>query len=553
MLLFIILLLAASLRFVNLGQSPPGLNQDEADNAWSAYCLLKTGKDYTGTSWPIHYMRGLGCNHPTLFTYLIIPFQAIGGLSVYTTRLPAAFAAVFTVWLIYFVAKKLFNTETGLAAAALLALNPWHVQQSRWGHEASIAPLLGLIPLAGMLWANLPVRNDKNNPPRPVIAGICGVLAGVGCFGYQSVLFFMPFFIFAAILFNLPLWWKTIKTRKGALSVALFALGFAAIFGQFLYLHIFHPEGISRHTTFQPHWVGTAGLMDSLKNVPLRYIQHFGPDFLFLKGDHYIIQGPPVGGQFHWYEMPLMISGAILVLNRFKTSASLRTVAAFVLTYPIGDSLGWGILSIHALRSAPGLCALVLLSAVGLTAAVRWLWKQNPNNARTAIIVFAALVIGLNARFFYHFFGEYNRRPDVYHPYNVDLIEACDWLKPRFDDFDAVYITTVGFNMPYVITTVALSYDPSRWFSEPIEFSTPTEWDFYTRYGKMNFLYGYSRFSFSQLQKKFAPGKVLLILRPKEFIMLVEREKFKLENPTEHIIHRIYNSAGMEVLWLCKI
>ncbi len=555
-ILIIILLLAALLRLINLGQSPPGLNQDEAANAWSAYCLLKTGEDYAGASWPIYYMRNLGGNSTTLFIYMMIPFQAIGGLNVYTARLPAVLAAVFTVWLIYFVAKKLFNTETGLAAAALLALNPWHLQQSRWGHEASLAPLLGLIPIAGMLWANLPVSNNKNNSPRPVIAGISGVLAGIGCFGYHSVRLFVPVFIFAIILFNMPLWWKTIKTRKGALAVTLFILGFAATFGQLLFLHIFHPEGIGRHASYQPYWVGSANLMDSLKNVSLRYIQHFGLDFLFIQGDHFVIQKPPVGGQFHWYEMPLMISGAILVLRRFKTSASLRTIAAFVLTYPIGDILGWRLLSIHALRSAPGLCALVLLSAVGLTAAVRWLWGKNPQYARTAIIVLAALVIGLNARFFYHFYGEFNRRTEVYHLYHADLIEACDWLKPRFDDFDAVYITTVGFNMPYVITTVALSYDPEKWFSEPIEIQTPGEFDIYTRYGKMHFLYDYSHFSIPELQEKFAPGRVLLIIRPDEFIMLVEPEKpyeFKLENHAEQIVHRIHRPDGMDVLWLCRI
>ncbi|MGB8226191.1 MAG: glycosyltransferase family 39 protein [Sedimentisphaerales bacterium] len=548
-ILIVILLLAALLRFINLRISPPGLNQDEAANAWSAYCLLETGKDYTGTSWPIYYMRSLGGNSNTLLTYMTIPFQAIGGLNVYTTRLPSALAGVFTVWLIYFVARKLFDIETGLAAAALLALNPWHLQQSRWGHDGAIAPLLGLIPLTGMLWANLPVGNTKNDSPRPIIAGISGVLAGIGCFGYFSVRLFVPIAIFVFVLFNLSGWWKTIKTQKGALSVALFVLGFAAIFGQLLYLHIFYPEGIGRHVSFQSNWVGSASLTDSLKNVPLRYIQHFGLDFLFIRGDHVVIQGPPVGGEFHWYELPLMIAGAIAVLRRFKPSASIRTVAAFALVYPIGDSFGWGVWGPHALRSAPGLCALVLLSAMGFTAAVRWLWKQNPKNAKIAIIAFALLVIGVNARFFYHFYGEFNRRPEVYHMFHVDLLEACDWLKPRFDDFDAVYVTTLGFNMPYVITTVALNYDPKRWFSEPIEV-VPSEYDFYLQYGKMHFLYDYTNFSILELQKKSAPGRLLFILRPDEFNAIAKIEQ--IENPTQYIVHRISGPESSNVLWLCR-
>ena len=108
-LLIVILLLAASLRLFHLKQTPPGLNQDEAISAWPAYCLLKTGKDNVGQSWPIYYMRGLGGNNPTLFTYLTIPFQAIGGLNIYTTRLPAVFAGVFMVWLVYLTVKKLFD------------------------------------------------------------------------------------------------------------------------------------------------------------------------------------------------------------------------------------------------------------------------------------------------------------------------------------------------------------------------------------------------------------------------------------------------------------
>ncbi len=185
------------------------------------------------------------------------------------------------------------------------------------------------------------------------------------------------------------------------------------------------------------------------------------------------------------------------------------------------------------------------------------------------MIAFAAIVIGFNARFFYHFYGDFNRNGEVYHLFHVDLMEACDWLKPRFDDFDAVYITTRVLNMPYVITAVAMSYSPEKWFSEPIELAKtppagtymkpgmPCEWDFYTRYGKMHFIYDYSNFSISDLQKKFAPGRVLLILRPDDFVMFLEREKLDeagiIKNLSEHIVHRIYRPDGVGVLWLYRL
>jgi hypothetical protein len=52
-----ILFTAAVMRLYKLDKiAPPGLNQDEAANAWSAYCILKTGKEYFGESWPLFYV-----------------------------------------------------------------------------------------------------------------------------------------------------------------------------------------------------------------------------------------------------------------------------------------------------------------------------------------------------------------------------------------------------------------------------------------------------------------------------------------------------------------
>ena len=138
--LLLILLIGGSLRLYDLRQSPPGLNQDEAVISWNAWCLLKTGCDQTGERWPIFSMRCHGAYSPMVYCYLTLPFEWVGGLNVWTTRLPAAVAGVLTLLLIYYVGMRMFGQVAGLVAAALLALNPWHIQQSRWGHEAAICP-----------------------------------------------------------------------------------------------------------------------------------------------------------------------------------------------------------------------------------------------------------------------------------------------------------------------------------------------------------------------------------------------------------------------------
>jgi 4-amino-4-deoxy-L-arabinose transferase-like glycosyltransferase len=567
-LLFVILMLACALRFVNLTATPPGLNQDEAANAWSAYCLLKTGKDYYyRTSWPLYYVRNVGGNSSTLYVYLMMPFQAIGGLNVYTTRLPAAVGGTFAVWLIYFVGRRMFGSATALAAAALLAVDPWHLQHSRNGLESSITSLTSLAPLALLLWAGL-LSSDNNKTPsqKPVIAALAGLLTGIGCYGHWEVRLFVPTFLFLIVLFTLPSWWKTIKTRKGALAVALFSLGFAVTWGALIWQHIFHPEGIGRHALFlQKGGIGSVPVSAALKSIAVRYIQHFGLNFLFIERDPNPFFSPPGIGRFYWYMAPLMLAGLIWLLWRFKSSYSARVIIAFVLAYPVGDCLVWGG-GLSILRSAPGVCALVLLSAVGAVDTARWLWTKNRNAAIVAAVIFSVAVIGMNLKYLHYFYVKYSREPAIYEYFHTDLVEACEWLKPRFDDFDAIYVTTDRLNMPYVVTAVALNYDPKKWFSEPIEIAPeppagvelPCEWDFYTRYGKMHFIYDYVTFSFMELQKKFAPGRILFILRPDEYAFLLECEKlerpdeFKLENPDEKIIHKIYAPDGSESLVLCR-
>ncbi len=540
-MLLLILLLAAILRFIHLGQSPPGLNQDEATNAWSAYCMLRTGTDQHGVWWPIFYFRGLGGNGSTLYLYLLLPFQALGGLNVITTRLPAAAGGVVTILLIYYVGARLFDRKVGLLAAALLALNPWHIQQSRWGHESSVCPLLGLLVPVLLIWANFPLGDEVCGRPKPLRAILAGAVAGIACYGYQAMRIFIPVFIFAIVLAMIPALWQFVKRRRGILCIAAFVLTFTIVFGAMVWQYIFHPEGIASHNAFLlVPWSGVPW-PDVLKDIAIRYIKHFGIDFLFINGDLSPIQSPPNIGQYYWYMLPLMLAGLLIVLVRFRQSVSIRTLFVFVLAYPVGDILSPAY-GLHALRSAPGLCSLVLLGAVGAVAAGGWLYKRSRTFMWGLIGVFIIAAIVLNVRYLRYFYGGYNREPDIYNSFYVDLLEACDWLRPRFDDYDIVFVTTEEMGSPYVITLVGLHYEPDLWFQQPRSFFTyeGLEWDYYTRYGKMIFMYGgVSVPNLDELRQEPSRKRILFIIRPGEL---------GLTDP----IYRIAAPTGGDSLWLCE-
>src|SRR5262245_49659089 len=233
-LLVLILAASAILRLWNLDQMPAGLHVDEAANAWNAYCLLKTGSDQHGVRWPVFYLQAFGDNRSSLFAYSLLPVQAIGGLSVFTTRLLPAVAGILAVFLIYRVGTILFGVRVGLTAAGMLALNPWHLQQSRWGHEASVVPVLVLLPVTALLWAQLPFKVTSKLRFQPLKAALAGATIGVCCYGYPAVRIFLPVFLITVLVANWDHWWNQLKTYRGMMASILLIASIAATLGPLL-------------------------------------------------------------------------------------------------------------------------------------------------------------------------------------------------------------------------------------------------------------------------------------------------------------------------------
>jgi len=541
--LVLIVLVGGALRLADLRESPPGLNQDEASNAWNAYCLLKTGMDQTGVRWPVFSTRCFGENRSTLYLYWVIPFEAIGGLNVWTTRLPSAVGGVITLLLVYYIGGRMFGRTTGLVAAGLLALNPWHIQQSRWGHEAALCPLLVAATVAAILWANLPF-DDADRRPRPLRAILAGVLAGISCYGYPAMRAFLPVFVVAAVLVTWPAWWGMLKTRRGGLAIAAIVASGAVTFGPLAWKHVTESSEMGKRLQTTRVWNSGDPLVKKVLAVLSRYPGHFGPDFLFVRGDQFEIQAPPGCGQFHWYMMPLMLAGLAVTVRRFRASRAARVLLVGVITYPAGDCLSAHLNnSMHALRSLPGLVGLILLGAVGAVWIGSWLYQRHRPAMWATISVFAMVVVALNVRFLNQFFVEFNRRPFIYHMYHTDLMEACEWLKPKLDSVDAVFCTTQGTNMPYAITLVGLSYDPRQWLQDQRAMGTSGPWEVYVWYGKMHFLYGdLSKDAINQLKNNGRPDRVVFIVRPGE-VKGLDQPSHVINRPDGQAVLLIYEQT----------
>ncbi len=162
--LLTILVLASVLRLVALDKVPPSLNWDEVSMGYSAYSIIKTGRDEWGEKLPL-FFRSYGEWKSAVYIYLLVPFIKLLGLNAWAVRLPTSLAGIFAVYLTYLITKQIFDRRSALWAAFFLAVSPWHMMLSRPAFEASLS--LTLI-LAGIYFflnsqSSVTSRSAKNS------------------------------------------------------------------------------------------------------------------------------------------------------------------------------------------------------------------------------------------------------------------------------------------------------------------------------------------------------------------------------------------------------
>lgn len=208
---FVIILLAAGLRLIDLKNIPYGVNQDEADRAYEAYSLIKTGHDQHGHYWPLtlEAFSKNRDNASAISAYLAIPFVKLLEPTVAAVRLPSAVAGILAVLSLIYIGKRLSGRiEIGLLAGFALAVSPWHLTYSRFGHEAIWASALFLFGLAAFLKAT------DNQPKYFLLACLSWVL---GLYGYPVSKLFLP----AMLIVLLVLYWKKIVKSRFWVIVAI--------------------------------------------------------------------------------------------------------------------------------------------------------------------------------------------------------------------------------------------------------------------------------------------------------------------------------------------
>ena len=132
----LLLLVAAVLRLVALGQVPPGPSYDELQNARLSERVL-AGR------WAIYFPENFG--QESLYPTLAAIAVRLLGWSVTALRLPGALGGVLSVLMLHLVGRRMAGRRVALLAAAFQAMSFWPLIGTRVALEIALLP-----PLAGL-------------------------------------------------------------------------------------------------------------------------------------------------------------------------------------------------------------------------------------------------------------------------------------------------------------------------------------------------------------------------------------------------------------------
>jgi len=215
-LITIILIIGILVRVVGITEFPQGLNQDEASSGYEAYSLLTEGIDRNGKFLPVHFISW-GSGQNVLYSYLMIPFIVIFGLTEFAVRLPMAIIGCISLLLTYFTLKKMKNKNFALVGLAFLAICPWHIMKSRWGLESNLFPDLILIAVYFIIRA---IDNKKMYN-----LYIASVVLGLSAYSYGTAYFFLPVFLIILLIYLV----KTKQITVKSAIISFLIVGFIAL------------------------------------------------------------------------------------------------------------------------------------------------------------------------------------------------------------------------------------------------------------------------------------------------------------------------------------
>lgn len=464
-LLGLILILALGLRVIALDKFPAGFNADEAAIGYNAFSIIETGKDEYGQFLPLSF-KSFGDYKPGLYFYFVIPFVKLFGLNEFSVRVPSAILGTGLVFLSYLLAKKFFSDrKVSFFTALFLAINPWAIHYSRGGWETNAATFF--IALGVLFFIK---GLDKYNY---LFFSLISFI--VSMYLYQSPRLIVPVFItVVGLLFRRELLTTVRKKIKSVLISLAFLLvlsiplGLQFISGQgsarFAGLSSFGDPGpAARVNELRGEHANTQGVTGKVfhnkitayaPNFLGHYLDHFTPEFLFVKGDPLERNKIPEVGQFYLIQSLFLVAG-LMFLIRYESKLKYLLIA-WILTAPLASAMTYQ--TPHAVRALSMAVPLTLVMAYGFINILRLIREKKLKITAGVLIV---IILSFEfVKYLENYYVHYPKRYPLSWEYGFsEMVKKLE----KYESRSSKVVITDRYDQPYILVLFYKRYDPSKY------------------------------------------------------------------------------------------
>ncbi len=450
--LIAILLIAAFLRFYQLGVNPPSLTWDEAAWGYNAYSLGIDGRDEFGRFLPHDYLESFGDFKPPMYAYLDVFPVKFFGLNEFAVRFPSAFFGLLTVLLTYFLTKRIFpkseNKEKyALLASFLLAISPWHIMLSRAAFEANVATFF----LTFGVFSFLAGVKDKKQ-----YLFLSAVSFALSLYTFNTSRVVAPLLVLIlAVGFRKELLERKKETLLAIILGVLFILPTAKFLLsaqaslRFKEVNIFSDIGVINTTNKEIENDNNSLFSKFIHNrrfaYGVEYLNHYfdnlSPSFLFIKGDGNPKFSTQDVGLMYLLELPFFIGGIIFLFRKRESSWWIIPLWLLVGIMPAATARE----TPHALRIEAALPIFQILTAIGIGIFLNW-----TNKARYKGLILSATFILLAANFVYFYHGLFSSYPREFSgEWQYGYKDSVNYVLESQNKYDQINVTT-ELGRPYI-------------------------------------------------------------------------------------------------------
>lgn len=473
LLLGVIVFVAAFLRFFDITKVPPSLTWDETAWGYNAYSLGQDGKDEFGRFLPLTYIESFGDFKPPVYAYLSILPVKIFGLNEFSTRAASAFFGTLTVFLTFFLARKIFprtGSALGLLSAGVLAISPWHILLSRAAFEANVATFFIVLGVYLFLVSL----------ERKWFITLSTLSFVVSMYTFNTARIVSPLLLLGLVFANRKYMFDNMRKEFAAAAI----VGAVVFFPLLLFLltpqarlrfaevNIFSDGVVVERANLQIQNDNNALWSNFLHNRRLgyavEYLKHYfdnlTPEFLFIKGDgnpKFSIQDV---GQIYIFEIPFFIAGILFLFRKREGHWWIIPYWLIVGIIPAATARE----TPHALRIETVLPTFQILTAIGIYYVYKLLStiRYRVFSIKTYFLVSSIYLLFaiFNVSYFFHnYFLHYPKTYSAEWQYGYR--DAIHYINQNEKNFENI-IFTEDLGRPYIYALFYEKYNPQKFREE---------------------------------------------------------------------------------------